>query len=154
MRRESAVNETSVTMVGNVASEIRTNRTQEGLTVSSFRLACTSRRFTRARGWVDGDTTFVTVVCWRHLGEHVASCFGKGEPVIVVGRLRVREWTAADGRTGKEVEVEAQTAGHDLSRGTSAFVRSARPAGQQGVAGEAVTAEAVTAEAQVAPAAA
>jgi single-strand DNA-binding protein len=133
------VNETSVTMVGNVASEIRTNRTREGHTVSSFRLACTSRRFTRTRGWVDGDTTFVTVVCWRHLAEHVASSFGKGEPVIVVGRLRVREWTADDGRSGKDVEVEAQTAGHDLGRGTSAFVRSVRPAVQPAGAGDAVT---------------
>lgn len=120
------MNETVVTMVGNIASEIRTNRTREGLTVSSFRLASTSRRFTKTKGWVDADTTFVTVVCWRQLGDHVASSFGKGEPVIVCGRMRVREWTTDDGRSGKEIEIDAQAAGHDLSRGTAAFVRAER----------------------------
>ncbi len=119
------MNETVATLVGNVASDVRTTTSQSGVPISSFRVASTTRRFDRSRGgWADVDTLYVTVVCWRALAEHVAVSLSKGDPVVVHGRVRMRQWTAEDGRTGTAVEVEAATAGHDLSRGVSAFTRS------------------------------
>lgn len=118
------MNETVVTLVGNVATEIRSARSREGVAVASFRIASTTRRFERGKGWTDVDTIFVTVVCWRQLAEHVASSLAKGEPVIVTGRLRIRQWSTDDGRSGTAVELEAQAAGHDLSRGVAAFTRA------------------------------
>ena len=118
------MNETSVTFVGNVATDIRSTRSREGVPIASFRIASTTRRFERGKGWVDVDTMFVTVVCWRQLAEHAASSFSKGEPIIVTGRLRMRQWTSEDGRAGTAVELEAQAAGHDLSRGIAAFTRA------------------------------
>jgi single-strand DNA-binding protein len=118
------VNETHVTLVGNIASEVRSTTSREGTAIASFRLASTTRRFERGRGWADVDTLFVTVVCWRQLAESVAASCAKGDPVVVTGRLRVRQWTADDGRAGTAVELEAQTAGHDLARGTSVFTRT------------------------------
>jgi single-strand DNA-binding protein len=127
------VNETNVTFVGNVATEIRSTRSRDGVPVASFRIASTTRRFERGKGWTDHDTIFVTVVCWRQLAEHVASSFAKGEPVIATGRLRMRQWTADDGRSGTAVELEAVAAGHDLSRGIAAFTRTAaRPVERTG----------------------
>jgi len=119
------VNETHVTFIGNVATDIRSTNSRDGVPIVSFRLASTTRRFERGKGWCDVDTIFVTIVCWRHLAEHVASSFTKGDPVIVTGRLRMRQWTADDGRSGTAVEMEAVAAGHDLSRGTGAFTRTA-----------------------------
>jgi single-strand DNA-binding protein len=117
------VNETVVTLIGNVATDVRSTTTQAGVPISSFRVASTTRRFERGKGWTDLDTLYVTVVCWRALAENVAAAFAKGDPVVVSGRLRMRQWTADDGRAGTSVELEASTAGHDLTRGVSRFSR-------------------------------
>ncbi len=128
------MNETVVTLVGNVATDVRTTTSQAGVPISSFRIASTTRRFERGRGgWADLDTLYVTVVCWRSLAEHVAASLSKGDPVVVHGRMRMRQWTGDDGRSGTAVELEAAAAGHDLARGVSAFTRmkpreSERPA--------------------------
>jgi single-strand DNA-binding protein len=125
------VNETVVTLVGNVATDVRTTTSQAGVPISSFRIASTTRRFERGRGgWADLDTLYVTVVCWRSLAENVATSMSKGDPVVVHGRLRMRQWTSDDGRSGTAVELEASTAGHDLSRGVSEFTR-VRPREQE-----------------------
>jgi single-strand DNA-binding protein len=117
------VNETVVTLIGNVATDVRSTTTQAGVPISSFRVASTTRRFERGKGWIDLDTLYVTVVCWRALAENVAAALAKGDPVVVSGRLRMRQWTADDGRAGTSVELEASTAGHDLTRGVSRFSR-------------------------------
>jgi single-strand DNA-binding protein len=128
------VNETTATIVGNIATELRSSRSRDGVPMASFRIASTTRRFERGKGWADIDTLFVTVVCWRQLAEHVAQSFHKGDPVIVSGRLRMRQWTADDGRSGTAFELEAHSAGHDLSRGVSSFARAhsrrSSPAGE------------------------
>jgi single-strand DNA-binding protein len=120
---ERQVNETTVTFVGNVATDIRSTHSRDGVPITSFRMASTTRRFERGKGWTDVDTIFVTVVCWRQLAEHLAASFSKGDPVIVTGRLRVRQWTAEGGRSGTAVELEALAAGHDLTRGVATFTR-------------------------------
>ncbi|GAA2791341.1 single-stranded DNA-binding protein [Kitasatospora paracochleata] len=115
------MNETLVTMVGNVASSVTYGQTPAGVPVANFRMAATERRFDRGAGdWVDGDTTWVTVVAWRWLATNLVSSVNKGDPVMVSGRLRVREW-GEEGRRRTAVEIDARTVGHDLSRGTSAF---------------------------------
>lgn len=119
------MNETTVTVVGNVASDVRHVTTARGVSLASFRLASTPRRFDRNLGWVDGTTSFYSVTCWRHLAEHVRSSVRMGEPVVVTGRLSVREWERDD-RRGVTVEVDATSVGHDLSRGTSTFARPVR----------------------------
>ncbi len=119
--------ETSVTLVGNVATEPRVLRRDDGTMITSFRIGCTSRRFDRAqRSWVDGGTTWATVTCWRALAENVAGSVRKGQRVLVSGRLSTRDWTAPDGRQGTSVDVTADTVGHDLSMGTAQWQRKVR----------------------------
>lgn len=91
---------------------------------ASFRLACTPR-LRRGGDWSDGETTWLTITCFRSLAEHTASSVRKGDPVIVVGRLRTQVWTK-DGVPQERLVLEALTIGHDLTRGTSAFNRSER----------------------------
>jgi len=118
------VNETVATLFCNVATEVRSTTSQAGVPISSFRIASTTRRYERGKGgWADLDTLYVTVVCWRSLAEHVAASLSKGDPVVVHGRLRMRQWTGEDGRSGTAIELEASTAGHDLSRGVTSFTR-------------------------------
>jgi single-strand DNA-binding protein len=78
----------------------------------------------------DGPTSFVTVLCWRTLADNVAVCLRKGEPVLVRGRLRVREYESKDGSRGTETEVDASSIGHDLSRGVAHFSRTRRAPGE------------------------
>ncbi len=140
------MNDVIVTVTGNVCHDVRHVVTAQGTHVASFRLASTPRRFDRNEGrWVDGETTYLTVICWRHLAENVASSLGKGDPVIVVGRLQVRSWERG-GMRGRSVEIDATAVGHDLARGTSAFRRVNR-----GLARDRDGADAPAAEFEAAP---
>ncbi|MFD8481978.1 single-stranded DNA-binding protein [Kitasatospora sp. NPDC059673] len=113
-----------VTMVGNAASNVTYRETAGGVAVASFRLAATERRYDRERGdWADGETTWVTVVAWRRLAVNVVSSVTKGDPLVVSGRLRVREWGEESSRR-TEVEIDARAVGHDLTRGTAVFKRA------------------------------
>jgi single-strand DNA-binding protein len=122
------VNEIPVTLVGNVVTDVSGTTVASGSELAWFRMASTSRRYDRALGrWVDGETSYVRVSCWRQLARNVVASLTKGDPVVVTGRLRVRQWERDD-RRGIQVEVDASAVGHDLSRGVSAFTRPARAA--------------------------
>lgn len=124
------MNETLVTVVGNVASAVSYAQTAAGVPVANFRMATTERRFDRSAGdWVDGDTTWITVVAWRGLATNLVSSVNKGDPVVVSGRLRVREW-GEEGHRRTTVEIDARSVGHDLARGTSAFRWAVRGRGE------------------------
>ena len=120
------MNDIPVTLVGNVVTDVSGSTTPGGAEIAWFRLASTPRRYDRPTGrWVDGDTSYVRVSCWRQLARNVVVSIAKGDPVIVTGRLRVREWERDD-RKGIAVEVDASAVGHDLSRGVSRFLRPPR----------------------------
>lgn len=117
------MNETPVTVVGNVATELRPGSSASGADMATFRIASTARRFDRSAGcWVDAHTNYATVVCWRGLARHVLASLHKGQPVIVTGKLHLKSWEK-DGKSGLTAEIEAVAVGHDLSRGTSVFTK-------------------------------
>ena len=121
------MNEITTTVLGNVASEPRHVVPQDGPPRTSFRLASTTTRFDAGlQGYVDGHTTWLTVTCWRGLAFNAAQSLQKGQPVVVHGSLHVREWTDGD-RSGREVELDAVTIGHDLRRGRASFAKVTRP---------------------------
>jgi single-strand DNA-binding protein len=122
------MNETTMTVVGNLVDAPKLRRTKSGHSVANFRVASTPRRFDREKSaWVDGDTLFVTVTCWRALGENVAQSLRKGQPVVVTGRYYQREYEQEETlRTA--YELEALAVGPDLSRGVATFEKVNRPA--------------------------
>jgi single-strand DNA-binding protein len=90
-----------------------------------MRVAWTPRWIDRASGeWADGNTSFVTVLCWRRLAANVATCIRRGDPVVVKGRLSIRPYEDKDGNARLAVEVDASSIGHDLSRGVAHFQRT------------------------------
>jgi single-strand DNA-binding protein len=120
--------ETVLHMLGRVGTDVDHRRVGEGIDLSTFRLASTPRRWDKAqRGYVDGATNWITVQCWRSLAAHVRDSVRRGDPVIVVGRLKTEEWTKDDVRNTRFV-LEATAVGHDLTRGTSSFVKAVRQA--------------------------
>ncbi|MGW0857332.1 single-stranded DNA-binding protein [Streptomyces sp. NPDC002690] len=119
------MNETLVTLVGNAATGVDFRETASG-GMARFRLAVTPRRWDRERQlWADGHTSFYTVWAWRSLASNVAASVSVGEPLLVHGRLKVREEEREGGRR-TFVDVEAVAVGHDLSRGSAAFRRAVR----------------------------
>jgi single-strand DNA-binding protein len=119
--------ETTMTVVGNVVSDPRTRRTDKGVWVSNFRVASTSRRYDAALGrFVDGDTLFLNVTCWRALAENVEASVHKGNPVIVTGRIRMREYEKDEAKR-LSYDLEATSVGLDLARGTAEFRKAQRP---------------------------
>ncbi|MFF3976641.1 single-stranded DNA-binding protein [Streptomyces sp. NPDC001828] len=134
------MNETMVTLVGNVATQVEWRETATG-GVARFRLAVTARRFDREKqSWADGATSFYTVWAARALGMNLTGSVAIGEPVVVHGRLKVRDEDRKDGPRRFSADVDAVAVGHDISRGTSAFRRvfkgEARPVERAGPQGE------------------
>ncbi|TDC86591.1 single-stranded DNA-binding protein [Actinomadura sp. 7K507] len=116
------MNEAHITITGWVAAEPRYTMTPNGTPFLALRVGCTPRRYDRQTGqWQDVETLFVTVNCWRGLADNVnASEFPRGTPVLVTGRLRVRQYER-DGHWRFSAEIEATTLGPDLLRGTADY---------------------------------
>ena len=113
-----------VTVAGLVATTPRHLVTQEGLPITSFRIAASHRKFDRTLNkWIDGETNWFTVTAFRQLAINTAGSISKGERVLVTGKLRVRDWDNGE-RAGTSVEIEADALGHDLCWGNSAFTRT------------------------------
>ncbi|MEY2676380.1 MAG: hypothetical protein RL510_400 [Actinomycetota bacterium] len=113
-----------VTVAGLVATTPRHLVTQDGLPITSFRLASSHRKFDRNQNkWIDGETNWFTVTGFRQLAINSAGSVAKGDRVIVTGKLRVRDWDNGE-RAGTSVEIEADAIGHDMSWGSSVFTRT------------------------------
>ncbi|WP_300344760.1 single-stranded DNA-binding protein [Nesterenkonia sp.] len=92
--------------------------------LTTFRLGSTPRWKDSVTGeWSSGPTNWYTVAAFGRLAEHVGASVRKGEPVVVVGRLKVRRWESDDGDRGTEVEINAQAVGHDLTYGMGRFTK-------------------------------
>lgn len=102
--------------------------TTEGLSITSFRLASSQRKFDRAENkWVNGvDNVWFTVTSFRLLANNVANSIHLGDHIVDSGRLRVRSWESGE-KSGISVELEAEAIGHDLSFGVSQFARTLMP---------------------------
>jgi single-strand DNA-binding protein len=136
-------NEAHVSLVGYVASEPNYLKVGEkGIPKLTVRVCWTNRRRDSATGeWIDGNTSFVNVICWRQLADNLSTCLRKGDPVLVRGRLDVRSFVGRDGVRRTAVDVDANALGPDLNRGVAGFRRIWPPSGktadeQQAAAGQ------------------
>jgi single-strand DNA-binding protein len=132
---EREMYETTLTVLGRVATTVTQVTFNDGGLKASFRLASSERRFDRdQQTWVDGPRLFLGVVCWRNLADRVVATLRVGDPVIVRGKLRTREYEK-DGQTHAVMEVEATSIGPDLSRCSAAVLRRDAEAAVEGDGG-------------------
>ena len=87
----------SVSLIGNLASDVELRDVSEGKKVASFLLAV-------GRGGRDAGADFVGVSVWDRQGELCAEYLRKGQRVGVAGYLRSRNWEE-DGKRRRVVEV-------------------------------------------------
>jgi len=122
--------EATIQINGNVGSDVEYRNNTAPF--ASFRLAHTPRE-RHGTEWSDGTTTWLTVKAFYGLAENLASSVRKGDPVIVVGKLRTMVWEK-DGVSQSRMELMADTIGHDLRRGSAVFSRTPRSEQSEGVA--------------------
>lgn len=118
----------AITVIGNVVRSPERRRTQNGSSVTTFRVAETDRRFDSGKQeWIDASTFFVDVDCWGDLGGNVSHSVSKGDPVIVLGSIRTDEWESEQGHRSRP-QVKATVVALNLARGTAEFRRTQRAA--------------------------
>lgn len=121
------MNEPYVTLQGWVGGDVGV-RDVGDTRCASFRLGCTPR-YSKGGIWVDGQTSWFTVNCWRVLGTNVVDSVRRGDAVVVHGRVRVDVWEREGQPNSVTWAVDATFVGHDLNRGTSRFQKTTRDAG-------------------------
>ncbi len=87
----------------------------DGLDIVSFRLVSASRRFDAESGsWKDDQTNWFTVSAFRKLAVNSANSLKKGDRIMALGRLKIRDWDNGE-RSGTSVEIDADAIGLDLN---------------------------------------
>lgn len=108
------MNTTQITITGHTAAAPELRVTPSGKATTSLRVAVTDRYRDTGGDWTDGSTSWFTVVAWGALAEHVAASVGKGERVIVTGRLAQRDYQSEDGQKRSVWELTAEDLGLSL----------------------------------------
>jgi single-strand DNA-binding protein len=101
----------------------------DGTAVTRFDIAF-HRRFRTRSGQVGESTGYVAVNTYQRLAEVCGEYLKKGSPVLVEGRLQLREWQAPRGETKSRLEIQADSV-HFLER------RPEAPEGESGKAARA-----------------
>ena len=109
------MNETTITVIGNLVADPELRYTPTGTAVAQFRVASTPRYRDNATGeWKDGNTLFLNAQAWRQLAETVAEELAKGAGVIIYGRLRQRTYETQEGEKRTVYELQADEIGRRL----------------------------------------
>lgn len=115
------------TLMGNVTADPSERTQSDGSLTAILRLAVTGRYFDNEKGsFEDRKTEFVTVFARRALARNVLASVGRGQPLIVHGRLGSSEWVGEDGSPRHSLTLQAEAIGHDLTFGAARFARAGR----------------------------
>ena len=112
-----------VTISGNVGNDPSKGLTKAGLATLNFRVASSNGYWDRNTGaWAGEGTSWYAVSAFGKLAENARGSLRSGDAVVITGRIKIKAWES-NGRSGEDVEIVADAIGHDLNKGTSAFVR-------------------------------
>ncbi|NNH74373.1 single-stranded DNA-binding protein [Nocardia uniformis] len=116
--------EVNTAVIGTVVTNPVRRELPSGDAVVSFRMASNPRRFDSHRGeWVDSNTMYLTVSCWRRLVEGVDASLHRGDPVIAYGTLSSHEYRTRAGVERTDIDMRAVAVGPDLARCTALVQR-------------------------------
>jgi single-strand DNA-binding protein len=127
------VNETTITVIGNLTDNPDLRFTPSGAAVAKFRIASTPRFFDKASGeWRDGDPLFLSCNLWRDPAENAAESLTRGTRVIVTGRLRQRSYETREGEKRTVLELEVDEIGPSLRYARTKVMRMTRTTATNG----------------------
>jgi len=113
-------------MHGNLVADPTQTVAASGHKFTRFRIAASGRRRDATGQWVDTHTCFMSVVCWRQLGDNVTQSLRKGMTVAVHGRLLFSEYDDANGIKRQSYEIDANCVAPDLGRYVATLARPLR----------------------------
>jgi len=97
----------TITAQGNLVFDPDFSVTSTGISVCKMRIACNESKKAQDGSWTDGDASYFDVVAWRGLAEAATDAFQKGQPILVVGKVRVRKYEDKNGVERTAVEITA-----------------------------------------------
>ena len=119
----------SITIVGNLTRDPEIRYTASGQANARLGIAVSRRWQNRQTNEWEERTSFFNVVAWGDMAENISDTLGKGNRVIVNGRLEQRSWETDQGEKRSVVEVVADEIGPSLRWATAEVKRSERRGG-------------------------
>lgn len=98
----------SVVLVGRLTKDVELRKTQSGLSVASFTVACDRRLSQAQKNNNEQSADFINCVAWRGSADFLGKYARKGDTVGVEGRLQTRSYDR-DGQRMYVVEVLANS---------------------------------------------
>lgn len=114
-----------ITVVGNLTADPELRYTTSGTALCGFSIAV-NRRYKKGDEWQD-DTSFIDCTLWRDQAENFAESAGKGDRLIVTGRIEQRSWETEDGSKRSKLELVVDEVGLSLrwATGTTTKIKKA-----------------------------
>src|SRR6476659_11421742 len=119
----------SITIVGNLTRDPEIRYTSSGQANARLGIAVSRRWQNRQTNEWEERTSFFNVVAWGDMAENISDTLGKGNRVIVNGRLEQRSWETDQGEKRSVVEVVADEIGPSLRWATAQVDRNDRREG-------------------------
>lgn len=113
-----------VALEGRLTREPELRQTTTGKNVANFNIAC-DRGFKTADGKNQAD--FIDCIAWNKTAEFICRYFGKGDLIVVDGRLQTRKYQDKSGNNRTAVEVSVNNAHFAGKKETAAPPSSTSP---------------------------
>lgn len=91
----------NVVLVGRLTKDVEVKKTQSGLSVASFTIACDRRLSQEQRNNNEQSADFISCVAWRGSADFLGQYSHKGDTVGIEGRIQTRNYD----RDGQKVYV-------------------------------------------------
>jgi len=115
----------TVTLVGNLTQEPELRFVSSGTAVTKFSIAVNRRKFDQETQEFEEVTSFFDVTCWSSLAENVAESLGRGNRVLICGRLEQQTWEDSEGNKKSKVIVVADEVAPSLRWASAQVTRNA-----------------------------
>lgn len=115
-----------VILLGNLTRDPEVRYTPNGIAVASFAIAV-NRKYKQGEETKE-EVSYIDIVVFGKQAESCGQYIGKGDSVMIDGRLQQRRWETEDGQKRNKVEVVAQSV-HFMPKRSSGAAASG--AGQQ-----------------------
>lgn len=91
----------------------------DGKPWAKVRAVAKDRRKNANGEWEDGDTCFIDIIVGGKTAEYLVESAGKGDSIVVQGKLNYRQWESDDGRKNQSYSIRADNIGVSVKFGTA-----------------------------------
>jgi len=102
------VNINQVVLGGNLTRDVEVKYTKSNTAIAQFTIA-NNKRWVGSNGEKKEDVSFVDCTAWGKTAENIGKFFGKGQKILVTGRLKQDTWTDKEGGKRSKIGVTVET---------------------------------------------